>query len=136
MSTTLAKTTSRTRENYSQALDKFGGNFMSRDNVDLGTAFITFQASSRSCQCSSKPERPGVSPTHRAKRRRARKHNERHTLYNPALERSIYSLPTSPSPPAPYDCPPPLSRAAAESQSYYVVFSYGFSVARGDPGRV
>uniref|UniRef100_A0A8C4ZD93 ArfGAP with SH3 domain, ankyrin repeat and PH domain 1b n=1 Tax=Gadus morhua TaxID=8049 RepID=A0A8C4ZD93_GADMO len=29
-------------ENYSQALDKFGGNFMSRDNVDLGTAFITF----------------------------------------------------------------------------------------------
>ena len=29
-------------ENYSQALGKFGGNFMSRDNVDLGTAFITF----------------------------------------------------------------------------------------------
>ncbi|KAJ3596499.1 hypothetical protein NHX12_002906 [Muraenolepis orangiensis] len=29
-------------DNYSQALDKFGSNFMSRDNVDLGTAFITF----------------------------------------------------------------------------------------------
>uniref|UniRef100_A0A672PML5 Arf-GAP with SH3 domain, ANK repeat and PH domain-containing protein 1-like n=1 Tax=Sinocyclocheilus grahami TaxID=75366 RepID=A0A672PML5_SINGR len=29
-------------ENYGQALDKFGSNFISRDNSDLGTAFIKF----------------------------------------------------------------------------------------------
>ncbi|KAA0719326.1 GTPase-activating protein ADP-ribosylation factor-directed [Triplophysa tibetana] len=29
-------------ENYVQALDKFGSNFISRDNSDLGTAFIKF----------------------------------------------------------------------------------------------
>ncbi|KAK3541132.1 hypothetical protein QTP86_015725 [Hemibagrus guttatus] len=29
-------------ETYAQALDKFGGNFMSQDNHDLGTAFVKF----------------------------------------------------------------------------------------------
>ncbi len=29
-------------ENYVQALDKFGSNFISRENSDLGTAFIKF----------------------------------------------------------------------------------------------
>ncbi|KAF7691812.1 hypothetical protein HF521_010779 [Silurus meridionalis] len=29
-------------ETYAQALDKFGGNFISRDNNDLGTAFVKF----------------------------------------------------------------------------------------------
>lgn len=29
-------------ENYAQALDKFGSNFLSRDNADLGTAFVKF----------------------------------------------------------------------------------------------
>lgn len=29
-------------ETYAQALDKFGSNFISRDNVDLGTAFVKF----------------------------------------------------------------------------------------------
>ncbi|XP_030629136.1 arf-GAP with SH3 domain, ANK repeat and PH domain-containing protein 1a isoform X3 [Chanos chanos] len=29
-------------ENYGQALDKFGSNFISRDNSDLGTAFVKF----------------------------------------------------------------------------------------------
>lgn len=29
-------------ENYSQVLDKFGSNFLSRDNPDLGTAFVKF----------------------------------------------------------------------------------------------
>ncbi|KAJ8268434.1 hypothetical protein COCON_G00136060 [Conger conger] len=29
-------------ENYAQALDKFGGNFITRDNPDLGTAFVKF----------------------------------------------------------------------------------------------
>lgn len=31
-------------ENYSQALDRFGSNFISRDNSDLGTAFIKFSS--------------------------------------------------------------------------------------------
>ncbi|XP_071271418.1 arf-GAP with SH3 domain, ANK repeat and PH domain-containing protein 1-like isoform X5 [Salvelinus alpinus] len=29
-------------ENYAQALDKFGSNFISRDNPDMGTAFVKF----------------------------------------------------------------------------------------------
>ena len=29
-------------ENYAQVLDKFGSNFLSRDNPDLGTAFVKF----------------------------------------------------------------------------------------------
>lgn len=29
-------------ETYAQALDKFGGNFISQDNPDLGTAFVKF----------------------------------------------------------------------------------------------
>lgn len=29
-------------ETYAQALDKFGSNFLSRDNADLGTAFVKF----------------------------------------------------------------------------------------------
>ncbi|XP_060756038.1 arf-GAP with SH3 domain, ANK repeat and PH domain-containing protein 1 isoform X2 [Neoarius graeffei] len=29
-------------ETYAQALDKFGGNFISQDNADLGTAFVKF----------------------------------------------------------------------------------------------
>ncbi|XP_041422576.1 arf-GAP with SH3 domain, ANK repeat and PH domain-containing protein 1 isoform X3 [Xenopus laevis] len=29
-------------ENYAQSLDKFGSNFLSRDNADLGTAFVKF----------------------------------------------------------------------------------------------
>uniref|UniRef100_A0A4W5NCD6 BAR domain-containing protein n=1 Tax=Hucho hucho TaxID=62062 RepID=A0A4W5NCD6_9TELE len=29
-------------ENYAQALDKFGSNFISQENPDLGTAFVKF----------------------------------------------------------------------------------------------
>ncbi|KAM4604701.1 LOW QUALITY PROTEIN: arf-GAP with SH3 domain, ANK repeat and PH domain-containing protein 1a [Polymixia lowei] len=34
----------QSEENYSQALDKFGSNFISRDNTDLGTAFVKFSS--------------------------------------------------------------------------------------------
>lgn len=33
---------SQNEESYAQVLDKFGSNFLSRDNPDLGTAFVKF----------------------------------------------------------------------------------------------